>query len=195
MTATSSAHFPGAKTMMIRGRRWIGFAVSLILVAIPQPLRSQQGVSAALEVGIGTGYAGHGVGASGKLLAHVVGPKWGIGARAMHLDGARRRATSCFIFCNPIENFTEKSILLYRRLASADNRHVFFGAGVGVLTGRRFIGSTTEFERDLSEVGLSLDLSLHAPPGSRIRFAPSAFAHVGSGGITAGIVFGVALAR
>jgi hypothetical protein len=153
---------------------------------------AQRAFPLSAELGLGLGYAGHGVGTSGKAVVRLAPGSWGVGVRLMGMDGVRRRATSCFIFCNPIESFTEKSVLVYRRIVTSSGSRIYAGAGVGRLSGRRFIGSSTEFDRDLSELGLSLDVSIYLPDGAGIRFAPGAYGHVGPGGVVLGFTVGVA---
>jgi hypothetical protein len=65
-------------------------------------------------------------------------------------DGARRTVPSCRLNCRPIESFWERSLLAFRRISTSNGARVFVGAGIGQLKGRRFIGSTTRFERDVS---------------------------------------------
>ena len=78
----------------------------------------------------------------------------------------------------------------------APNRYrIYIGAGIGRLTGRRFIGSSTEFDRDVSEWGFAFDVSAYMPPGHGLRFTPSAYGHVGPGGVTAGLAAGIGLTR
>ncbi len=145
-----------------------------------------------VELGLGPGYAGHGVGWGGKISVRFMPRTWGLGVRLMAMDGARRRASSCFIFCNPIESFTEKSVLIHRRIDMFDGLRFYVGAGVGRLTGRRFIGSSTVFDRDVSELGLSFEASAYVNPGRLVRFAAALNGHVASGGVALGLTFGLA---
>ena len=64
---------------------------------------------------------------------------------------------------------------------------------MGRLSGRRFIGSSTEFERDLSELVLAFEASAYMNPGRRFRITPAAHGHIGAGGVGLGVTFGVAL--
>ncbi len=154
--------------------------------------RDMRAFPLSVELGLGPGFAGHGGGLSGQISVRLVPKSWGVGVRLMGMDGARRRATSCFIFCNPIESFTEKSVLIHRRIDRSDQARFYLGAGVGRLTGRRFIGSGTEFDRDVSELGLSFEASAYVQPGSRVRFSPTLNGHLGSGGLAIAITFGMA---
>ena len=113
---------------------------------------------------------------------------WGLGVRLMGMDGARR-GTGLF---RPIESFREKSVLIHRRIDMFDGLRLYVGAGVGRLTGRRFIGSGTVMDRDVSELGLSFEASAYVNPGRLVRFAAALNGHVGSGGVVLGLTFGLA---
>jgi len=144
-----------------------------------------------VEFGLGPSHAGHSGGFGGQISVRLVPGTWGLGVRIMGMDGARRRATSCFIFCNPIESFTERSVLIHRRIDKEVSRF-YLGAGIGRLTGRRFIGAGTEFHSDVSELGLSFEASAFVQPGSRVRFSPTVNGHLGSGGLAVAVTFGLA---
>jgi hypothetical protein len=166
--------------------------VLLLATVVPHPVLAQADVAPSLELGLGGGWAGHGAGTSGKALARVTISDWGVGVRLMAMDGERRQATSCFLFCRPIESFRERSALLYRRLTPGGYT-TYVGVGVGLLTGRRFIGSSSELDHDVHEWGLSFDASIYIPPGTGFRFGPSVYGHVGSGGVTWGAMVALAL--
>ena len=85
------------------------------------------------------------------------------------------------------------SVLVFRRIDSATGTRIYLGAGIGRLSGRRFIGSTTEFERDLSELGMSFEASAYIHPRHAVGLAIAANGRVGSRGITLGITVGVEL--
>ena len=173
----------------------LGLLVGILLLALavmPSSAVSQDTFPVSLELGLGRGYAGHGWGLSGKFSLRVIPRTWGIGVRLMAMDGARRRAVSCFIFCNPIESFTEKSVLIHRRIMTSAGSRIYLGTGVGQLSGRRFIGSSSEFDRNVSELGMSFEASTSVPPGAGVRFALSAQGHVGPGGVAASYTVGVA---
>lgn len=127
-----------------------------------------------VELGLGPGYAGHGTELAGKFSVRVVPRTWGLGVRFMVMDGARRRASPCFIFCNTIES------------------RFYVGAGLGRLSGRRFIGSGTELDRDVSELVLAFEASAYLNPGQRVRINPAAHGHIGAGEVALGITIGVA---
>ncbi len=171
-------------------------AILLLAVALaPSPAVSQDTNPLSVELGLGVGTAGHGGGLSGKFAVRVIPRTWGIGVKLMGMDGARRRAspTICFIFCDPIESFTEKSVLIHRRIVTSGGSRIYIGAGVGRLTGRRFIGSSTEFDTNVSELGMSFEASISVPPGAGIRLALAAQGHIGPGGVTASFTVGVAV--
>lgn len=193
---------PGALVgRAVRTEEWVEIAPNVLhddrgddeLSMSLQRRRQMRSLPLSVELGLGPGYAGHGVGLSGKFSVRLIPRRWGVGVRLMAMDGARRRSTSCFLFCNPIESFTETSVLIYRRIDTSPGARVYFGAGVGRLSGRRFIGSTTNFERDLSEWGMSFEASAHVTPQQAAGFAIAANGRVGSGGITLGITVGVEL--
>lgn len=193
---------PGALVgRTVRTEDWVELAPNILyddrpadeLSMILQRRRQMRSLPLSVELGLGPGYAGHGVGLSGKFSVRVIPRRWGFGVRLMAMDGARRRSTSCFIFCDPIESFTETSVLIYRRIDTAPGARIYFGAGVGRLSGRRFIGSTTNFERELSELGMSFEASAHVNPRHAVGFAIAANGRVGSGGITLGVTVGVEL--
>ena len=163
----------------------------LALAVMPSSAVSQDTSPLSIELGLGLGYAGHGGGLSGKVAVRVIPRTWGIGVRLMAMDGARRGGRG-FLFGGPIESFTEKSVLIHRRIVTSAGTRIYIGAGVGRLSGRRFIGSSTEFEKDVSELGMSVEASAFVPPGDRVRLAVSAHGHFGPGGVTAGFTVGVA---
>ena len=166
----------------------------LALVLAPSGLVSQTPLLWSGELGVGPSYAGHGLGLGGKLTVRATPDTWGLGVRHMVFDGARRTVPSCSLDCKPIESFRERSLLAFRRIATSNGARVFLGAGIGQLRGRRFIGPTTEFDRDVSELGLSFEASLYSASADRLfRFATSANGHVGSGGVSVELAIGFAL--
>ena len=193
---------PGALVgAVVRTEEWVEVAPNILYDDRPadepsmilQRRRRMRSLPLSVELGLGPGYAGHGAGLTGKFSLRVIPGRWGVGVRLMAMDGARRRSTSCFIFCNPIESFTETSVLIHRRIDMASGERFYLGVGVGRLSGRRFIGSTTEFERDLSELGMSFEASAYANPRHAVGIAIAANGRVGPGGITLGVTFGVEL--
>ena len=161
----------------------------LALALVPSSAVSQDTFPLSVELGLGKGYAGHGMGFSGKASVRVIPRTWGLGVRLMGMDGARRGGTSSF--WRPIEVFTEKSVLIHRRIVTSTGSRIYIGAGVGRLSGRRFIGSSTEFDKDVSELGMSVEASASVPPGDSVRLALSTHGHFGPGGVTAGFTISV----
>lgn len=178
-----------------------GVLLALLLLALGMPLSAdgqarKEGFGFSAEFGIGGSSAGHGGGVAGKVAMRVhpgSGP-WALGVRFIVADGDRRGTTGCwFSPCEALESLTEKAVLLYRKIPTSDGGGAFYlGAGLGHLSGRQFIGSTSELEQ-VSELGLSLEAALHAPARG-LRLVMAANGHIGSSrpmiGATIGIGFG-----
>ncbi len=170
-------------------------SVLTALAAMPASGASQERAGLSAEVGVGQGYAGHGIGPLGKFIVRTTPTDWGVGVRVVAMDGVRREATACSLFCNPLESFREKSVMVHRRIVTSAGSRIFVAAGWGRLTGSQFVGSTSELE-EVSQWGLALGASGYWPPGERLfRFAAGANAHVRPGGVSAGLTIGFALAR
>jgi hypothetical protein len=185
----------------MKALRRVGLFLAFILgIGVPAHATGQDespafGLSG--ELGVGLALKGGGLGSFGGKAAarvHVGSGEWAVGVRAMGGDGERRRESPCFLWCEPIETYTETAALLYRIVPlSEGGSAVYVGAGVGHLSGRRFIGSSTELE-DLSETGLSLEAALHSPRGGA-RVVLAVQGYVGSGGPLAVATIGLGLGR
>ena len=116
---------------VLKGGLLLGILL-LALAVMPSAAVSQDTFPVSLELGLARGYAGHGWGWSGKFSLRVIPRTWGIGVRLMAMDGARRREVFClFNFCKPVEAFTEKSVLIHRRIVTSAGTRIYLGAGVG----------------------------------------------------------------
>ena len=62
----------------------------LALALVPSSAVSQDTFPLSVELGLGKGYAGYGMGFSGKASVRVIPRTWGLGVRLMGMDGARR---------------------------------------------------------------------------------------------------------
>jgi hypothetical protein len=173
----------------------LALLILMLALALAAPeLAGQTRLPWSGELGVGPTYSVHGVGFGGKFTVRATSATWGLGVRHMIFDGARRTVPSCTLGCKPIESFWERSLLAFRRLETSNGWRVFLGAGIGQLQGRRFIGATTEFDRDVSELGLSFATSLYSPREDGLfRFATSANGHVGAGGLSFQLAIGFAL--
>jgi hypothetical protein len=168
--------------------------VVLALVLGPPGLVGQTGLHWSGELGLGPTYSGNGLGFGGKFTVRATPGTWGFGVRHMVFDGARRTVPSCELNCRPIASFWERSLLAFRRISTSNGAQVVLGAGIGQLQRQRFIGSTTQFDRDVSELSLSFEPSFYFPREDGLfRFATSANGHVGSGGLSFQLGIGVAL--
>ena len=138
---------------MVHGEDWVEVAPDILysdrsngeLNKILETARRMREFPLSVELGLGRGYAGHGVG-----------------------------------------------VLIHRRIDTSQGSRFYLGAGLGRLSGRRFIGSSMEFDRDLSELVLAFEASAYINPEPRVRITPAAHGHVGAGGVALGITFGVA---
>jgi hypothetical protein len=171
------------------------FALVLVLVSMPVGAAGQNSLRPSGDVGLGVTRAGHGVGLGGKFSVRATPGAWGIGVRLMVMDGARRRLLDCSVFCNPWESLRERSLLVYRRIDTPAGARLYLGAGVGRLTGRKFIGSSTDFDPNVREYGASFEVSYYfARTGDAIsRFATTANGHIGRGGASIQLTIGFGL--
>ena len=183
-------------------RRSCRLSLAVLLGVLPGASESHAQATAgpdarvSVDAVLGRSWTGHEPGVAGKLSFRIDrrswGP-WGIGFFAMAADGARRRATDCVWWCDPIESFTEIGALVHRRFTRATGTRFYVGAGIGRLSGRRFVGTTADLE-DVSELIVPFDVTGHFPIASRFGFALGFLGHVGPEGIsptvTGGFFFG-----
>lgn len=177
---------------------WTSALTLPLMIGMPECASSQtekNTVGLSGELAVGAAMAGHGGGFAGKaaMRVHPGSGDWVVGVRFTAADGTRRETTDCIWYCNPIESLSEAAALLYRTVPLSDSDGVvYLGAGIGRLTGRQFIGDTSELE-DIGDTGLSVEAALHAPRhGFRVVLA--AQGHFGSTrplvGATIGLAFG-----
>ena len=169
--------------------------IHLALLALPQGVAGQTDLRPSSDVGVGLTRAGHGVGLGGKFSLRATPGAWGIGVRLMVMDGARRTILDCSVFCAPRESLRERSLLVYRRIDTPAGARLYLGAGVGRLTGRKFIGSSTDFDPNVREYGASFEAAYYfARTGDAIsRFATTANGHIGRGGASIQLTIGFGL--
>ncbi len=171
---------------------------SLLLLGMPSGAMAQSDAAALAfsgDLGLGlavpTGAASISFGGKAGLRAHLDSGAWAIGVRIMAAGGERRQTGG--IFGSAAEQSTETAALLYRARRSSDDKSaLYLGAGVGRLSSRRFMGSSSELE-DVSGVGLAFEAALHAPARG-LSFVFAAQGYAGGGGPllleTVGVGFG-----
>jgi hypothetical protein len=169
----------------------------LVVLAMPFGAAAQANLRPSADVGLGLTRAGHGFGLGGKFSLRATPGAWGIGLRLMVMDGAKRTVLDCSVFCAPRESLRERSVLVYRRIDTPDGARVYLGAGVSRLSGRKFIGSSANFDRNVLEYGASFEASYYfARTGDAVsRFATTANGHIGQGGVAIQLTIGFALSR
>ena len=145
------------------------------------------------ELGVGASKAGHGGSFSGKAAVRVRlgSTAWVIGLRAVGADGERRSVPDSF-WGSAIETFSETAALLYRTLPLSNGDGAFYlGAGIGRLSGRQFMGTSTSIEY-ISELGVSMEAAMHVPQAG-FRFVLAAHGWVGSSRPLMGVTIGFGL--
>lgn len=149
-------------------------------------------IHAAVELALGTLAVGQSGGLSGKAAFRVHRGGWGIRLRGRAWDGDRREPRSCWWYCGASESFSETAVLLERGVTPSPGVKLFFGAGPGRLSGRRFEGPGADLD-DVSETVIAFGLSSHLSITRFLQFTPAVVGHVGPDGTVAALTFGLAL--